>query len=151
MWHRQEMCSSTSSNHHFFATAFPFVFKYGVGMPDHGRKSAEIDESEVRGSGRPHDAPMVELKPWCKAMARRVESHCGRDWLLGFAMWNLCFRTTVNQAKSFHPAPKHLQELTAEDAEEGAKQILTLMTSGTYVDFQGKWQKVAGDMTKIWR
>ena len=185
----------------FFASAFPFVFKYGAGMPDIGREEASqaveerqplrgvdasaearlgaepagamrelypgmelagdvqeprlgtepANDAPPRGSGRPRDAPMVELKPWCKAMSRRVESHCGRDWLLGFAMWNLCFRTTVNQTKSFQLSNKNLADLTADDAEQGAKQILHCLCSGTYTDYDGKNKKVAGDMTKVWR
>ena len=149
----------------FFATAFPFVFKYGTGMPDFGKEqtastaqeppstqelhvggelanagqglagvaqgprfsgvsggnSADsvrgsegnlaaslADDVEKRGSGRPQDAPLVELKPWCKAVSRRVESHCGRDWLLGFVMSCLCFRTTVNRTRSFHLSTRNL-------------------------------------------
>ena len=143
----------------FFATAFPFVFKYGTGMPDIGKDddavvdgarrshlavdasveatrepypgmelagpaqephpSVELaNDAHPRGSGRPRDAPRVNLKPWCKAITRRVESHCGRYWLLGFAMWNLCFRTTVNQTKSFQLSNKSLAGLTADDAEQ---------------------------------
>ena len=118
-------------------------------MPDHGRHTQDV--SEKRGSGRPLDAPVLPLKPWCKAIQRRVESHCGRDWLLGFAMWNLCFRTTINQTQSFHLSHKSLGSLNAEDAENGAKQILDLLCTGTYKDPEGKYQKVAGDMTKVWR
>ena len=31
------------------------------------------------------------------------------------------------------------------------KQILDLLCNGTYKDPEGKYQKVAGDMTKVWR
>ena len=66
-------------------------------------------------------------------------------------MWNLCFRTTVNQTKSFQLSNKNLADLTADDAGQGAKQILHCLCSGTYTDYDGKNKKVAGDMTKVWR
>ena len=118
-------------------------------MPDHGKETHS--ESGTRGSGRPAHAPLLPLRPWCRAMQRRVESQCGRDWLLGFAMWNLCFRTTINQTSSFQLSHKSLPNLTATDAEQGAKQILELLCSGVYKTPEGKMQKVAGDMTKVWR
>ena len=66
-------------------------------------------------------------------------------------MWNLCFRTTVNQTQSFQLSHKSLSNLTADDAEHGAKQILELLCGGVYRDSEGKFQKVSGDMTKVWR
>ena len=66
-------------------------------------------------------------------------------------MWNLCFRTKVNQTKSFQLSHKSLSELTAGDAEHGAKQILEFLCKGVYKDPEGKLQKVSGDMTKVWR
>ena len=130
----------------FFGIAFAFCFKYCTAMPDVGR----TDDPDRSGRYRRDDcAPRVEIRPWCQAVARRVEAQCGRDWLLGFSMWSYIFRTTVNMCKSFHVSRQHLGELTSQDIEDGAVQITQLLRSGQYQDPAGRWQKVAGDVTKV--
>ena len=41
--------------------------------------------------------------------------------------------------------------MSADDAEHGAKQVLELLCKGVYKGPEGKFQKVAGEMTKVWK
>ena len=80
----------------YFGAAFAFLFKFCTGMPD---MPAWARVSRHR---RGDDAPRVELPLWVRTMTRRVEQHLKRDWLFGFSMWNVLFRTTLNQSKTVY-------------------------------------------------
>ena len=62
----------------FFGVAFPFCFKYGVGMPD----MPEWTENARHRRGPA--APRVDLAMWARIMTRRVESQFRREWRFGF-------------------------------------------------------------------
>ena len=130
----------------FFGVAFAFCFKYCIGMPDHGT----IDQNSLGARfRRVPGSPTVELRPWCKSIARRIESPFGRDWLLSFAMWNYMFRTTVNKTRSFHLSVPRSSLVTAHEIEEGAIQICKALQQGVYRDPAGGVHRVSGDMTKV--
>ena len=130
----------------FFGVAFAFCFKYCIGMPDHGT----IDQNSLGARfRRVPGSPTVELRPWCKSIARRIESQFGRDWLLSFAMWNYMFRTTVNKTHSFHLSVPRSSLVTAQEIEEGAIQICKALQQGVYRDPAGGVHRVSGDMTKV--
>ena len=74
----------------YFGLAFPFVFPYGVGMPDPPRWSKQPRHR------RAAIEPRVELSTWVRALARRVEAQVSRDWVFGFTSWNLLFRSSLN-------------------------------------------------------
>jgi hypothetical protein len=76
----------------FFAIAFPFCFKYGVGMPDMPEWTERSRHRRAEG------APRVELAMWTRIMTRRVESQFRRDWRFGFAMSSLLFQSSINMA-----------------------------------------------------
>ena len=70
----------------YFGFAFPYVFKFCTGMPD------PPVWSDVARYRRNSSAPRVELQEWVQIMARRCEAQLCRDWVFGFAAWNLHFR-----------------------------------------------------------
>ena len=78
----------------FFGVAFPFCFKYGVGMPD----MPEWQENARHRRGQA--APRVELALWARIMTRRVESQFRREWRFGFTMSSILFQSAVNMARS---------------------------------------------------
>ena len=80
----------------YFGVAFAFVFKYCTGMPD------VLAFAEKQRHRRTADAPRIELAQWVRVMARRVEAQVSRDWLFGFATWNLLFRTTINFSRTIY-------------------------------------------------
>ena len=77
-----------------FGFAFPYVFKFCTGMPDPPAWSA------VERYRRDESAPRVELQEWVQIMARRCEAQVCRDWVFGFASWNLYFRSALNLSRN---------------------------------------------------
>ena len=78
----------------YFALAFPFVFPYGIGLPD-------VPKWSQRKRLRRHtEDPHVELNTWVKVMARRIEAQVSRDWVFGFTSWNLLFRSALNLSRT---------------------------------------------------
>ena len=98
----------------------------------------------------------MELSRWVRAMARRCEAQVGRDWVFGFASWNLLFRSSLNLSRApvrytepiFDEKTKTWRSLTAKDIEAGAVQLLAAL-HGTYVDMSGKPKPVKGDISKL--
>ena len=102
---------------------------------------------------RPPEAPRVELPLWVKAISRRVEAQLKRDWMLGFAQYNLMFRNAINLTKQIYSyeSPKNADGtagFTAAELEEAAISICNALV-GKYQDPQGRWRPVNGDMTKV--
>ena len=134
----------------YFAMAFPFLFKYGMAMPDPPRWCGKPRHR------RTETAPRIELSTWVRAMARRCESQVQRDWVFGFASWNLLFRSALNLSRIpvrytdpvYDEAAKKWRSLTGKDIERGAMQLMVAL-GGTYVDMRGKPRPVKGDMSKL--
>eukprot|EP00959_Pyramimonas_sp_CCMP1952_P287355 6009819-Pyramimonas_sp.AAC.1 len=78
----------------YFGVAFAFLFKLCIGMPDMPQWP------ECSRHRRGDEAPRVELPLWTKTMTRRAEQHLKRDWLFGFSMWNILFRSALNQRRT---------------------------------------------------
>ena len=105
---------------------------------------------------RPAHAPRVELSAWMRCMARRCEAQINRDWVFGFAVWNLFFRSSVNLARNavaydrpvFDERSGQYRALTSIDVESGAQQLVRAL-SGTYADTGGKTRSVRGDLSKL--
>ena len=102
---------------------------------------------------RKADAPRVDLSLWVKLMTRRVEQQVKRDWLLGFTMGNVLFRSMLNQCRTVYSYENVRREdgsmgFTAAELEAGAISIC-LALDGHYKDLDGKLKKVNGDFTKV--
>ena len=134
----------------YFGFAFPYVFKFCTGMPD------PPVWSQTDRYRRDKDAPRVELQEWVQIMARRCEAQIGRDWVFGFAAWNLYFRSGLNLARNIalFSGPVLDEDkgtwrtLAAKDVEQGAVQLLKAL-QGTYVTQGGKPKAVNGDISKL--
>ena len=134
----------------YFAFAFAYVFPFSTGMPD---PPAWSKNARYR---RPDSAPRVDLETWMRCMARRCEAQVNRDWVFGFASWNLFFRSSVNlsynvqaySAPVYDETKKQYRTLTAQDIEEGAVHLVRAL-SGQYIDVNGKPRAVNGDVSKL--
>jgi len=134
----------------YFAFAFAYVFPFCTAMPD---PPAWSKKPRYR---RAEDAPRVDLEAWMRCMARRCEAQVNRDWVFGFASWNLFFRSSVNLSRTvqaytdpvYDEAKQKLRKLTAEDIEEGAVQLARAL-NGQYIDSKGKPRSVNGDVSKL--
>jgi hypothetical protein len=131
----------------YFGVAFAFLFKYCTGMPDMPEWSTE---PRHRRTG---DAPRVDLAMWVKLMTRRVEQQVKRDWLLGFTMGNVLFRSMLNQCRTVYSYETVRREngsmgFTAAELEAGAISICRAL-DGNYKDLDGKLKRVNGDFTKV--
>ena len=130
----------------YFGVAFAFLFKYGVGMPDMPEWSKD---PRHRRSG---DAPRVDLQMWVKLMTRRVEQQLKRDWLFGFTMFSVLYRSFLNQCKTVYSYDVRREDgsngFTAEELEPGAISICQGL-DGKYIDMNGKVKKVNGDFAKV--
>lgn len=134
----------------YFAFAFAYVFPFCTAMPD---PPAWSKKSRYR---RVEDAPRVDLEAWMRCMARRCEAQVNRDWVFGFASWNIFFRSSVNLSPTVHAytdpiydeAKQKIRTLTAEDIEEGAVQLVRAL-GGQYIDTKGKPRAVNGDVSKL--
>jgi hypothetical protein len=131
----------------YFGVAFAFLFKYCTGMPDMPEWSAEC-----RHRRKAH-APRVDLAMWVKLMTRRVEQQVKRDWLLGFTMGNVLFRSMLNQCRTIYSYENVRRDdgsmgFTAAELEAGAISICQAL-DGHYKDLDGKLKKVNGDFTKV--
>ena len=105
----------------FFGCAFPYCFPWCAGLPDYGTVK-DYDPQQHRRRHNP-GAPSVELRKWCSAIARRVETQCGRDWMLGFAMWNYIFRTSINQTTTLLVDPSFTLHANQRSFREPSKQF----------------------------
>ena len=134
----------------YFALAFPFVFPYGIGMPDVPKWSKR---ARLR---RQAEDPYLELNTWVRVMARRIEAQVSRDWVFGFTSWNLLFRSALNLS---HTTNAYSRTYYDEDAQEwvqptgrhveaAAQQLLAALT-GSYVDVNGQVRLVKGDVSKL--
>ena len=134
----------------YFAFAFAYVFPFCTGMPD-----PPVWSKKARHR-RPDTAPRIDLETWMRCMARRCEAQVNRDWVFGFASWNLFFRSSVNLSHSVqaYNAPvydemkKQYRTLTAQDIEEGAVHLVRAL-NGQYIDVNGKPRAVNGDISKL--
>lgn len=134
----------------YFAFAFAYVFPFCTGMPD-----PPVWSKKARHR-RPDTAPRIDLETWVRCMARRCEAQVNRDWVFGFASWNLFFRSSVNLSHSVqaYSAPvydemkKQYRTLTAQDIEEGAVHLVRAL-NGQYIDVNGKPRAVNGDISKL--
>ena len=134
----------------YFGVAFAYIFKYCTGLPD-----------APEWSGKPRwrrkeDEPRVSLGDWVRIMSRRIESQLGRDWVFGFASWNVLFRSAVNLSRTVYVVNTPVYDavnnswgrLTTTDLEKASLELLTALT-GRYTDRSGRTQQVNGDMTKL--
>ena len=134
----------------YFAFAFAYVFPFCTAMPD---PPAWSKKPRYRRVGT---APRVGLEEWMRCMARRCEAQVNRDWVFGFASWNLFFRSSVNLSRTVHAysdpvydeATQKSRTLTVEDIEEGAVQLVRAL-NGQYIDSKGKPRSVNGDVSKL--
>ena len=134
----------------YFALAFPFVFPYGIGLPD-------VPKWSQRQRPRRHaDDPYVELNTWVRAMARRIEAQVSRDWVFGFTSWNLLFRSALNLSRTtdaysrtfFDEDIQEWVQPTGRHVEAAAQQLL-LALKGSYIDVNGQPRPVKGDVAKL--
>ena len=77
---------------------------------------------------RTGDAPKVPLELWVKIITRRVEQQLKRDWLLGFSMGNVLFRSLLNQCRTVYSYEKIKRQdgslgFSAAELEAGAISI----------------------------
>ena len=134
----------------YFGFACPYVFKFCTGMPDPPAWSA-VDRYR-----RDSAAPRVELQEWVKIMARRCEAQVCRDWVFGFAAWNLYFRSALNLSRNLtlFSVPVLDEDagtwtkLQPKDIEAGALQLLKAL-QGNYITQGGKPKAVNGDISKL--
>ena len=134
----------------YFGLAFPFVFPYGLGMPDppHWSKQAR--------HRRAASEPRIELSTWVRTLARRVEAQVSRDWVFGFTSWNLLFRSSLNLSRTtdaysrtyYDEDENAWVQPTGHHVETAAKQLLDALR-GSYVDVNGHPRAVKGDVTKL--
>ena len=118
----------------YFGFAFPYVFKFCTGMPDPPAWSA------VERYRRDESAPRVELQEWVQIMARRCEAQVCRDWVFGFASWNLYFRSALNLSRNLtlfsvpvlDEDARAWKKLKPKDIEAGAIQLLKAL-QGNYI------------------
>ena len=102
-----------------------------------------------RGPG----APRVDLALWIKLITRRVEQHLKRDWLLGFTMGSVLFRSMLNQCRTVYSYETMRRSdgskgFTAAELEAGAISICQAL-DGKYKDLDGRMKSVNGDFTKV--
>ena len=132
----------------FFGVAFPFCFKFGVGMPD----MPEWQENARHRRGPA--APRVELALWARIMTRRVESQFRREWRFGFTVSSLLFQSAVNMARSVRLADYRRDgetecQYSQGELERAAVSIVDALY-GTYKDpSTGKSANVRGDFSKL--
>ncbi|CAL1148725.1 unnamed protein product [Cladocopium goreaui] len=134
----------------YFALAFPFVFPYGIGLPD-------VPQWSQRKRLRRHpDDPHVELNTWVKVMARRIEAQVSRDWVCGFTSWNLLFRSALNLSRTtdaysrsfYDEETQEWVQPTGKHVEQAAQQLLVAL-KGSYIDVTGQPRPVKGDVSKL--
>ena len=136
----------------YFGVAFAYLFKYCTGLPD----AAEWSK-KPRWRRAEHE-PRVDLGDWVRIMARRVESQLGRNWVFGFATWNVLSRSAVNLSRTvyvlntpvYEAAENNWRRLTAADIEKASMELLAAL-AGHYTDSSGRSHPVNGDMTKVGR
>ena len=109
--------------------------------------------SKIPRHRRPEDAPRVELAEWVRLISRRVEQQLRRDWLLGFTMGNVLFRSSLNMCRTVYSYASLKRDngsygFTAAELEKGAIDICQAL-NGTYKDLDDKFKKVNGDFTKV--
>ena len=132
----------------FFGVAFPFCFKYGVGMPD----MPEWQENARHRRGPA--APRVELALWARIMTRRVESQFRREWRFGFTLSSVLFQSSVNMARSVRLADYRKDgqtecQYSQSELERAAVSIVDALY-GTFKDpSTGKHANVRGDFSKL--
>eukprot|EP00435_Cladocopium_sp_Y103_P055193 s336_g18.t1 len=134
----------------YFALAFPFVFPYGIGLPDVPKWSKR---ERFR---RDAEDPYVELNTWVKVMARRIEAQVSRDWVFGFTSWNLLFRSALNLSRTtdaysrsfYDEETQEWVQPTGKHVELAAQQLL-LALKGSYIDVTGQPRPVKGDVSKL--
>jgi hypothetical protein len=131
----------------YFGIAFAFCFKYCAGLPDMPVWSA------APRCRRKEDVPRVELPLWAKLISRRAEQHLKRDWLLGFTMSDVFFRSLLNQCRTVYSYEKVRRAgdsvgFAAEELEAEAVSICKAR-GGERKDLDGSKKKVNGDLPKV--
>ena len=132
----------------FFGVAFPFCFKYGVGMPD----MPEWTENARHRRGPA--APRVELAMWARIMTRRVESQFRREWRFGFTASSVLFQSAVNLARTVWLADNRRDgetecQYSQVELERAAVSICDAL-HGTYKDpVCGRAVNVKGGFSKL--
>jgi hypothetical protein len=101
----------------FFATAFCFLFPYGIGGPDMPNGLRE------RAKGSP-DVALEQC--WSKLIAQRVENQFRTDPTFLFAVWNLVFRQIVNLGSNMCAVESSTWDdsVTAHDFKQAAVNIM---------------------------
>ena len=133
----------------YFGVAFAFCFKYCVGMPD--MPSWSKTPKHRRGK----DDPIVDLSTWVRVMTRRAEMQLRRDWMFGFTMGSVLFRSLVNQSRAVYSYVNYRKSdgtkgFSAKDLEEGAISICRAL-DGHCIDPANPQKKIPvnGDLTKV--
>ena len=99
---------------------------------------------------RNRSAPYVSLELWVEIMSRRIELQLKRDWLFGYTMGNVLFKSLVNRCKTVYSYQSVMREdgstgFSAAELETGVISICKAL-SGTYRDLDGKRKQVQGDI-----
>ena len=94
---------------------------------------------------RPEEALRVELPEWVKLISRREEQQLRRDWLLGFTMGNVLFRSSLNMCRTVYSYASLKRDdgsygFTAAELEKGAIEICEAL-NGTSKDLDDKFKR----------
>ena len=89
-------------------------------------------------------------------MSRRCEAQVSRDWVFGFASWNLHFRSALNRTRNvssfagpvYDENSNAWRRLKPADIQAGAQQLVKALR-GHYIDKNGKPKAVKMDVSKL--
>ena len=98
-------------------------------------------------------AAEVKIFELTRRVSQRVEGQYRRHWGFVPALWNLRLRNEINMGISLKSATHTATEAPAapveQDAAVAAANLYVQLTSGVYIDNQGKRRKVDGDTSKL--
>ena len=133
----------------YMMVMFPFMFPNGSGCPDlvnkPHRNKADVFEVDL-------------IKHWSKCIMQRVEGHFRRDLTFPHALWQLCFKSTINMAPNLREAKRaaastvdggEREKYDARDFAAAATEIVTGLR-GKYLTQNGSRREVNGDMQRLY-